>query len=213
MAGKRPPACRPLLPVIADLRSAAAGGRAGEDQAAACAVLRRRGCVRPPVPCRGCRGSPGAGPCRPLYRAHFECSGVGGPSAGGTRKERKVVAVEDPSHSCSGVAACEVYIGHPCWAFRAAKASQFVSSFLHRVRRWHLEVAVSGVLAQDGSPLCKSSPTRRPPYELRVRWLRLPIASPNDPPVATFCRDRQVASLDTRTAAARRTTQPRVSQP
>ncbi len=90
----------------------------------------------------------------------------------------------------------EVNRGRVRWAFADSKDSKQVCRFMRRVRHWYPEQEVWIALDQDGSHPRKSRQTRQVMRALRLHWISLPKASPDDNPVETINSDIQSMILD-----------------
>lgn len=83
----------------------------------------------------------------------------------------------------------DVRTGRVHWAFRPGKNSGQVSAFMKQVRRWYRTQTVWMVLDQDPAHPRKSRRTRRCMRTLRLHWISLPKASPDDNPVENIFSD------------------------
>lgn len=104
-----------------------------------------------------------------------------------------------------------VKTGRRRWAFMPGKGSEFVCRFMRQVRRWYPNQKAWVVLDQDRAHPCKSRQTRRTMRELKLRWISLPKASPDDNPVEAVFSDIQLMILDTSNDPDERTTKRRIS--
>jgi hypothetical protein len=99
--------------------------------------------------------------------------------------------------------------GH--WAFLPGKSSRYVGRFMRQVRRWYPDQDVWVALDQDRAHPCKSRDTRRVMRELKLHWISLPKASPDDNPVETIFSDIQQMILDNSNDVDAHATQQRIS--
>lgn len=105
----------------------------------------------------------------------------------------------------------DVKMGRCRWAFMPGKGSEWVCRFMRQVRRWYPNQKTWVGLDQDRAHPCKSRQTRRTMRELKLRWISLPKASPDDNPVETVFSDIQLMILDNSNDADARATQRRIS--
>ncbi len=105
----------------------------------------------------------------------------------------------------------DVRSGRVPWAFLPGKSSRYVCQFMRRVRRWYPGVEVWIALDQDPAHPRKSRETRRTMRALRLHWISLPKASPDDNPVETIFSDVQLMVLDNSDDPDPRATQRRIS--
>jgi transposase len=105
----------------------------------------------------------------------------------------------------------DVRSGRVHWAFLPGKSSRYVCQFMRRVRRWYPGVEVWIALDQDPAHPRKSRETRRTMRALRLHWISLPKASPDDNPVETIFSDVQLMVLDNSDDPDPRATQRRIS--
>ena len=82
---------------------------------------------------------------------------------------------------------------------------------MHRVRRWYPTQEVWVILDQDRAHPRKSRETRRTMRSLKIHWISLPKASPDDNPVETLFSDLQLSILDNSNDPDPHTTQRRIS--
>ena len=73
--------------------------------------------------------------------------------------------------------------GRVYWACYPGKSAHYVCQFMRRVRRWFPNQPLWVALDQDRAHPCKSRNTRRIMRALRLHWISLPKASPDDNPV------------------------------
>lgn len=97
------------------------------------------------------------------------------------------------------------------WASLPGKSSEHVCRFRRQVRRWYPDQQVWLALDQDRSHPCKSRLTRRVMRELKLHWISLPKASPDDNPVETIFSDVQMMILDNSNDVDVKATQKRIS--
>ena len=90
----------------------------------------------------------------------------------------------------------DVQAGRVRWAFYPGTGSDYVGRFMRRIRRWYPTSEVWVILDQDRAHPRKSRETRRIMRELRLHWISLPKASPDDNPVETLFSDVQLMILD-----------------
>ena len=90
----------------------------------------------------------------------------------------------------------DVKSGRVHGAFLPGKDSSYVCQFLRRVRRWYPNEEVWLALDQDSAHPKKSRETRRMMRMLKLHWISLPKASPDDNPVETIFSDVQLRVLD-----------------
>jgi len=105
----------------------------------------------------------------------------------------------------------DVRSGRVHWAFLPGKSSHHVCQFMHRVRRWYRDAEVWIALDQDTTHPRKSKETRRLMRRLKLHWISLPKASPDDNPVETLFSDVQLMVLDNTDDLDPRATQRRIS--
>ena len=86
--------------------------------------------------------------------------------------------------------------GRVHWAFLPGKSWRYVCQFMRRVRRWNPQAATWIALDQDTAHPRKSQETRRVMRALRLHWISLPKASPDDNAVETIFSDVQLMVLD-----------------
>jgi hypothetical protein len=80
--------------------------------------------------------------------------------------------------------------------FAESKDSKQVCRFMRRVRHWYPEQEVWTALDQGRPHPPKSRQTLRVMRTLRLHWINLPKASPDDNPVETINSDIQTMILD-----------------
>jgi transposase len=107
--------------------------------------------------------------------------------------------------------AYDVRIGKVHWAFMPEKSSRYVCQFMRQVRLRYLEAELWVALDQDRAHPCKSRETQRVFRQLKLHWVSLPKASPDDNPVETIFSDIQQMILDMSNDPDVRTTQRRIS--
>lgn len=83
---------------------------------------------------------------------------------------------------------------------------------MRQVRRWYPTQTVWVALDQDRAHPCKSRETQRVMRGLKLRWVSLPKASPDDNPVETIFSDVQLMILDNSDDEEAKLTQRRISQ-
>jgi transposase len=105
----------------------------------------------------------------------------------------------------------DVRSGKVHWAFMPGKSSRFVCQFMRQVRRWYPKAELWVALDQDRAHPCKSRETKRVFRQLKLHWISLPKASPDDNPVETIFSDIQQMILDVSNDPDVRTTQRRIS--
>ncbi|MGH9945489.1 MAG: hypothetical protein ACRD9R_24305 [Pyrinomonadaceae bacterium] len=92
--------------------------------------------------------------------------------------------------------AYNVRTGKRHWAFMDGKATPFVCQFMRLLqRRYETQASWIG-LDQDRAHPCISRETRRVMRQLKLRYVSLPKASPDDNPVETIFSDLQLMVLD-----------------
>jgi DDE superfamily endonuclease len=101
--------------------------------------------------------------------------------------------------------------GRVRWAFYPSKDSEHVCRFMRRVRHWYPTQKVWVILDQDRAHPHKSHETRRVMRELKLHWISLPKASPNDNAVENLFSDVQLMILDNSNDLDPQTTQRRIS--
>lgn len=105
----------------------------------------------------------------------------------------------------------DVGCGRVRWAFRPTKTSRDVCWFMKRVRRWYRDAEVWIALDQDTTHPCKSRMTRQMMRRLKLHWISLPKASPDDNPAEELFSDVKLMVLDNSDDPDARTTQRRIS--
>ncbi len=85
----------------------------------------------------------------------------------------------------------DVQHGRVRWRYYHRKDSLAVCRFMRQVRRWYPDQSVWVVLDQDRAHPRKSTATRRVMWELKLHWISLPKASPDDNPCETIFSDVQ----------------------
>jgi len=107
-------------------------------------------------------------------------------------------------------AAYDLKHGRVRWAFYPSKDSKHVCRFMRRVRRWYPTQEVWVILDQDRAHPRKSHETRRTMHSLKIHWISLPKASPDDNVVETLFSDVQLSILDNSNDPDPQTTQRRI---
>lgn len=97
------------------------------------------------------------------------------------------------------------------WAFYASKDSEHVGRFMRRVRQWYPNQEVWVILDQDRAHPRKSHETRRIMRALKLHWISLPKASPDDNAVENLFSDIQLMILDNSNDSGPKVTQQRIS--
>jgi DDE superfamily endonuclease len=92
--------------------------------------------------------------------------------------------------------AYNVRSGKVHWAFMLGKSSRYVCQFMRQVRRRYPEAELWVALDQDCAHPCKSWETKGVFRQLKLHWISLPKASPDDNPVETIFSDIQQMVLD-----------------
>jgi transposase len=105
----------------------------------------------------------------------------------------------------------DVRSGRTHWAFQSGKSSRQVCQFLRRVRRWYPEAEIWIALDRDSAHPHKSRETRRTMRKLKLHWINLPKASPDDNPIESIFSDIQLMILDNSDDPTPRNTQRRIS--
>ena len=105
----------------------------------------------------------------------------------------------------------DVKQGRVRWAFYPSKDSEHICRFMRRVRQWYPTQEVWVILDQDRAHPRKSRATRRMMRELKLHWISLPKASPDDNAVETLFSDVQLMILDHSNDPDSQTTQRRIS--
>lgn len=108
--------------------------------------------------------------------------------------------------------AYEVKSGRVRWRYYAHKDSVAVRRFMQQVRRWYPTQEIWVVLDQDPAHPRKSRQTRREMRRLRLHWISLPKASPDDNPVETIFSDIQQMVLDNSNDPNEQATRRRISR-
>src|ERR687887_398509 len=101
--------------------------------------------------------------------------------------------------------------GQVRWKYLDGKGSEYVCHFMKQVRCWYEAKDVWLALDQDSLYPRKSSVTRHTMRKLKLHWISLPKASPNDNPVENIFSDVQMMILDNSTDPNKKTTQQRIS--
>ena len=101
--------------------------------------------------------------------------------------------------------------GQVRWKYLDGKGSEYVCHFMKQVRCWYEAKDVWLALDQDSLHPRKSSVTRHTMRKLKLHWISLPKASPNDNPVENIFSDVQMMILDNSNDPNKKTTQPRIS--
>jgi len=104
----------------------------------------------------------------------------------------------------------DVKPGRVHWAFYLSKDSACVCRFMQRIRTWYPNCEVWVVLDQDRAHPRKSHETRRIMRTLKLHWISLPKASPDDNPVENLFSDIQLMILDNSNDQNPKTTQQRI---
>ena len=89
----------------------------------------------------------------------------------------------------------DVKQGRVRWAFYLSKDSQCVCRFMQRIRNWYPNQEVWVILDQDRAHPRKSRETRRIMRALKLHWISLPKASPDDNTVEvgySYCSSNEV---------------------
>ncbi len=105
----------------------------------------------------------------------------------------------------------DVKQGRVRWAFYPSKDSAHVCRFMRRVRQWYPNNEVWVILDQDRAHPRKCRETQRTMRELKLHWISLPKASPDDNAVETLFSDIQLMILDNSNDPDPQTTQRRIS--
>jgi hypothetical protein len=92
----------------------------------------------------------------------------------------------------------EVNTGRVRWPFATTKDTAAICALMWRTRRWYPVHEVWIGLGQDPAHPRKSQETHRVMRVLRLHWLRLLKASPDDTPVETLFSDIQLHVLEHR---------------
>ena len=90
----------------------------------------------------------------------------------------------------------DVKQGRVRWRYYHGKDSIAVCRFMRQVRRWYPDAVVWVVLDQDSAHPRKSKETRRVMRELKLHWISLPKASPDDNPCEILFSDIQLNVQD-----------------
>lgn len=90
----------------------------------------------------------------------------------------------------------DVRQGRVRWRYYHRKDSVAVCRFMRQVRRWYSKAEVWVVLDQDSAHPRKSQDTRCVMRELKLHWISLPKASPDDNPCETIFSDVQLNVQD-----------------
>ena len=98
------------------------------------------------------------------------------------------------------------------WRYYHRKDSVAVCRFMQFVCRWYPECEVWVVLDQDSAHPRKSKDTRGVMRELKLHWISLPKASPDDNPCETIFSDVQQNVLDNSDDPDERAMRRRISQ-
>ena len=107
--------------------------------------------------------------------------------------------------------AYEARSGKVHWAFMPRKSSRYACQFMRQIRRWYPVAELWVALDQDRAHPCNSRETQRVFRKLKLHWISLPKASPDDNPVETIFSDIQRMILDMSNDPDVRTTQRRIS--
>ena len=99
--------------------------------------------------------------------------------------------------------------GQVRWRYLEGKGSNYVCHFMKQVCRWYEDKEVWLALDQDSSHPRKSSVTRHTMRKLKLHWISLPKASPDDNPVENIFSDVQMMVLDNSDDTDQKTTQRR----
>lgn len=105
----------------------------------------------------------------------------------------------------------DVKQGQVRWAFYHSKNSVCVCRFMQRIRNWYPNQEVWVVLDQDRAHPRKSRETRRIMRALKLHWISLPKASPDDNAVETLFSDIQLMVPDNSNDPSPKATQQRIS--
>ncbi len=106
----------------------------------------------------------------------------------------------------------DVQAGRVRWRYYHSKDSAAVCRFMQQVRRWYPQNEIWVVLDQDSAHPRKSQTTRRVMRELKLHWISLPKASPDDNPCENIFSDVQQNVQDNSDDANERAMQHRISQ-
>ena len=106
----------------------------------------------------------------------------------------------------------DVNSGRVRWRYYHGKNSYYVCLFMTLVRRWYPAQKIWIVLDQDGAHPRKSHETRRRMRELKLHWISLPKASPDDNAVETIFSDIQLMILDNSDDPDEQATRKRISR-
>lgn len=102
--------------------------------------------------------------------------------------------------------------GRVYWRYEHGKSSDHVIRFMEQVRRWFPTQEVWIVLDQDPAHPRKAHKTRRRMRALKLHWISLPKASPDDNPVETIFSHIQQLILDNSNDPDEQTTCRRISR-
>lgn len=105
----------------------------------------------------------------------------------------------------------DVKQGRVRWAFYSSKDAEHICRFMRCVRRWYPQNEVWVILDQDRTHPRKCRETRRTMRELKLHWISLPKASPDDNAVEILFSDVQLMILDNSNDPDPQTTQRRIS--
>jgi transposase len=105
----------------------------------------------------------------------------------------------------------DVKQGRVRWAFFPSKDSEQVCQFMRRVRQWYPNNEAWVILDQDRAHPRKCRETQRTMRELKLHWISLPKASPDDNAVETLFSDIQLMILDNSNDPDAQATQSRIS--
>lgn len=92
--------------------------------------------------------------------------------------------------------AYNVASGRLHWMFQWGKSSVYICRFMRRLRKLYPSSTVLIALDQDSAHPKKSRVTKRFMHQLKLQWISLPKASPDDNPVETMNSDIQLRILD-----------------
>ena len=79
----------------------------------------------------------------------------------------------------------ELFTGRVRWCYYDHKRSEHFIAFLRQVRRWYPGHSILVILDQDTTHPQKCVASRQEMRQLKIHWLSLPKASPDDNPIET----------------------------
>lgn len=130
-----------------------------------------------------------------------------------TKEKQLVLARQQRTRGKFYLFVCyDLQTGRRRWAYLPGKSSKYVCQFMSQVRRWYPSEKVWVILDQDSAHPRKCRQTRRVFRELKLHWISLPKASPDDNPVETIFSDVQLMVLDTSNDPDEATTKKRISR-